>query len=115
MSPIAPDYYYVNGGTWDTYSAPTSSNPANYKISFISVTYNATGTIATVTVNPPIASVGTYGGSVAGTGTFNDPDFVINSSSNVFTIGSLIAPLTPGLIYKLRIRAYSGANATGTY
>jgi len=115
MSPIAYDYYSVNGSTWDTYSPPTSTNPADYKISAVSITYNLTGTIATVQVIPPVASVGTYGGAVAGTSTFNDPDFVINSPGNIFTVGSIAYPLTPGATYKLRLRAYSGANATGTY
>lgn len=116
MSPIY-DYYSttIYGAQLDTYSAPTSTNPADYKISYASVSYNAEGTIATVTVTPPSVPVGTYGGSVAGVGSFNDPDFVINSSSNIFTIGSSISPMTPGTNYYMRIRAYSGANATGTY
>jgi hypothetical protein len=115
MSPVSYNYWYVNGSSWDTYSPPTSPTPETLKISSVSVSYNVLGTIATVTVTPPAATVGSYGGSVAGSSTFNDPDFVINSSSNVFTIGSMAFPLTAGSIYKLRIRAYSGANATGTY
>jgi hypothetical protein len=115
MSPIYYDYYSVNGSSWDTYSPATSTNPADYKISFVSITYNAAGTIATVTVNPPIALAGSYGGAVAGSSTFNDPDFVVNSNTNTFNIGSTVYPLTPGSTYKLRIRAYSGANQTGTY
>jgi len=115
MSPIAYEYYSVNGSTWDTYNAPTVPNPADFKISSLSVSYNVLGTIATVTVTPPNVIVGSYGGSVAGTSTFNDPDYVINSTSNTFTIGSMAAPLTPGAVYKLRVRAHSGANSTGTH
>jgi len=111
------DYYSttVYGAQLDIYSAPTNSVPANYLISYASITYNAEGTIATVTVTPPSGIVGSYGGSVAGSGSFNDPDFIINSTSNVFTIGSSLSPMTPGSSYYMRLRAYSGANATGTY
>jgi len=114
MSPLDYNYWYVNGSSWDTYSPATSPTPETLKISSVSISYNVLGTVATVTVTPPIATVGSYAGSVAGSSTFNDPDYVINSTSNVFTIGTF-QPLTPGSIYKLRIRAYSGANATGTY
>ena len=111
------DYYYttVYGAYLDTYNAPSASIPANYLISYASISYNTEGTIATVVVTPPSVSVGSYGGSVAGTGSFNDPDFVINSNSNTFTVGSLISPLVPGTNYYMRLRAYSGAGSTGTY
>jgi len=110
------DYYSttVYGAQLDIYSAPTNSVPANYLISYASITYNAEGTIATVTVTPPSGIVGSYGGSVAGSGSFSDPDFIINSNSNVFTIGSSLLPMTPGSNYYMRVRAYSGANSTGT-
>jgi hypothetical protein len=114
MSPIYYDYYSVNGGVWDSYTPPTASTPADYKILAISTSYNAAGTIATVTViQAGSASVGSYGGSVAGTSSFNDPDFVISSNTNTFTIGSTLSPLTPGSVYKLRIRAYAGSNQSG--
>jgi hypothetical protein len=110
------DYYSttVYGAQLDIYSAPTNSVPANYLISYASIAYNAEGTIATVTVTPPSGIVGSYGGSVAGSGSFSDPDFIINSNSNVFTIGSSLLPMTPGSNYYMRVRAYSGANSTGT-
>ena len=110
------DYYSttVYGARLDIYSAPTNSVPANYLISYASIAYNAEGTIATVTVTPPSGIVGSYGGSVAGSGSFSDPDFIINSNSNVFTIGSSLLPMTPGSNYYMRVRAYSGANSTGT-
>lgn len=115
MSPISPDYYYVNGSTWDSYDPATAPTPANLKISSILVSYNSTGTIATVTVVPPLGTAGSYGGSVAGESTFNDPDFVISSNTNVFTIGSIASPMTPGMVYKLRIRAYAGSSLSGFY
>jgi hypothetical protein len=110
------DYYSttVYGAQLDTYNAPTVGVPADYLISYASISYNAEGTIATVIVTPPSGSVGSYGGSVAGSGSFNDPDFIINSNSNTFTIGSLISPLVPGTNYYMRLRAYSGAGSTGT-
>lgn len=111
MSPIALDYWYINGGgePIDTYSPPTVFNPDDYKISSIKITYNSTGTSATVIVTPPAVTPASYGGSVTGSGSFNDPDFVINDSDGTFTI----SPLTPGSLYTLRIRAYTGANQTG--
>lgn len=107
------EYWYINGGgdPLDTYSPPTITEPADYKISSISISYNSAGTSATITVTPPTTTPGSYGGSVAGTGTFNDPDFVINDNDGTFTI----SPLTPGSLYSVRIRAYSGVNQTGTY
>lgn len=117
MCPVDYNYWYntIYGTQLDTYTVPTNPVPADYLLSYASVAYNTQGTIATVTVSPPVGIVGSYGGSVAGSGSFNDPDFVINSSSNVFTIGSSLSPMTPGASYYMRLRAYSGANATGTY
>jgi hypothetical protein len=116
MSPIYYEYYYLNGSQLDGYNPPTATDPSQLKIPDIDVDYNSTGTIATVTVTPPPAAVGSYGGSVAGSSSFNDPDYVINSTSNTFTIGqSPSIPLSPGKVYTLRLRAYSGPNATGLY
>jgi hypothetical protein len=115
MSPVYYEYYSVNGSSWDTYDPATTPTPANLKISSVLISYNSLGTIATVTVIPPLGIAGSYGGSVAGSSTFNDPDFVVNSNSNVFTIGSTQFPLTPGSVYKLRVRAYAGSNQSGFY
>lgn len=115
MSPIAPDYYSVNGSTWDTYDPATAPTPANLKISSILVSYNNTGTIATVTVVPPLGTAGSYKAAVAGTSTFSDPFQEIDTNSNVFIVGSISSPLTPGAIYKLRVRAYAGSNQSGFY
>ena len=117
MCPVDYNYWYntIYAEPLDTYSAPSAPVPADYRIPFAAISYNSEGTIATVTVTPPVGTVGSYGGSVAGSGSFNDPDFVINSSSNVFTIGTSLYPMVPGKNYYMRIRAYSGPNATGTY
>lgn len=92
------------------YETPTIPTPEQFKIPFVSIKYNST-TSVTITVSQPPASPGSYGGSIAGTGSFNDPDFVINSTNNIITINGM----TAGRSYSLRIRAYSGPNATGTY
>jgi hypothetical protein len=96
----------INGG----YTAPTASVPADYNIPWITVE-TASPTSIIIKAGAPTASVGTYGGSIAGTSTFNDPDFIINTATLPYTLTGL----TPGATYKLRIRAWSGANATGTY
>jgi len=115
MSPIY-DYWTttIYGSALD--SAPTGENAVYNIPSVTSISYNAAGTIATVTVaNPTFGVAQSFGGSVAGLGTFNDPDFVINSATNTFTIGSIAYPMTPGANYYMRIRAYSGAGQTGQY
>jgi len=112
MTPIDYNYWYANGsGSIDSYSPPTATTPANLKIPAINIAYAANGTSATVTVISPTTTPGSYGGAVAGSATFNDPDLVINDNDGVFTL----SPLTPGSLYTLRIRAYTGANQTGTY
>jgi len=110
MSPVYYQSYYLNGSALDTYTPPNVNDPANYKIPYIAISYNAAGTSATLTVTSPVTTPASYGGS-ATSYTFNDPDFVINDADGVFTL----SPLTPGQTYTLRIRAYSGANSTGTY
>lgn len=101
------EWYMIDG---EGYTPPTAVTPEQLKIPFISVKYNSTTSI-TLIVTPPAATPGTYGGSIAGSGSFNDPDFVINSASNIITINGM----TPGGRYTLRLRAWTGANATGTY
>ena len=95
----------------DTYTPPNASDPANYAIPYVAISYNAAGTSATLTIAPSTITPGSYGGSLAGTSTFNDPDHVMNSNNSTITINGL----TPGMIYTMRIRAYSGSNQTGTY
>lgn len=102
----------MNGAVMDTYTAPTVPIPANYIIPYISVTYNAAGTSATLTITPPTTTPGSYGGSATSPSrTFNDPDFIIATNTTTYTINGL----TPGQTYSLRVRAWSGANQTGTY
>jgi hypothetical protein len=102
-----PSYMLLNGG----YTAPTAPNPADYTIPWISVAPNTIGTSIVVSVGPSTVTPGSYSGAIAGSGTFNDPDFVINSNSMPQTVNGL----TPGALYSLRLRAWSGANQTGTF
>ncbi|MEY4331283.1 MAG: hypothetical protein RLZZ196_21 [Bacteroidota bacterium] len=94
-----------------SYSTPTAPVPADYLIPWVAITPNSNGTSAVISVGSSVATPASYGGSVAGTGSFNDPDFVINTSSMPYTLNGL----TPGSNYVLRIRAYSGSGQTGTY
>lgn len=115
MSPISYEHYYVNGSAFDTYDPPTVGTPESYKISSVKITYNSTGTGAIIVFTPPVATVGSYGGAIAsasGFNAFSDTDYrVINVSTNTYTASGL----TPGKTYYLRVRAFSGPNATGTY
>ncbi len=100
------EWYMLDG---ETYSPPTAITPEQLKIPFVSVKPTSTTSI-TIEISPPSATPASYGGS--GTSySFLDPDFIVNSTSNIVTINNLI----PGKKYDLRIRAYTGANATGTY
>jgi hypothetical protein len=101
------DWYTIDG---ESYQTPTASVPANYDIPFVNISITS-NTSATFTFGSPTTTPGSYGGSIAGTGSFNDPDFVINVSTGTYTQTNFI----PGQVYNLRIRAYSGTNATGTY
>lgn len=106
------DYWYGTPfGQVDSYSPPTYTNSADFIIPNVILTYNSTGSQVTGQIIQPVILPGSYGGSVAGTSTFNDPDFVVNTNTSTFTINGL----TPGAIYTLRIRAYTGANQTGQY
>jgi hypothetical protein len=110
MSPIYYEPYYMNGSFLDTYVPPNTGNPANYRIPYIAVSYNAAGTSATLTIAPSTSTPGSYSGA-ATSYTFNDPDFVINTNTNTYTITGM----TPGVTYSLRIRAWTGANQSGSY
>lgn len=106
MSPVYYEWFMINGG----YSAPTAAVPANFKIPWIQVVTNSTTSI-TVTFASSGTTPGSYGGSIATSATFNDPEFVINTNSSTYSRNDLVA----GQKYNLRVRAYSGAGATGTY
>lgn len=110
MSPIYYEPYYMNGSFIDTYVPPNTGNPANYRIPYIAVSYNAAGTSATLTIAPSTSTPGSYSGA-ATSNTFNDPDFVINTNNNTYTITGMV----PGTTYSLRVRAWTGANQSGSY
>ncbi|NCX16695.1 MAG: hypothetical protein EBX24_06375 [Actinobacteria bacterium] len=110
MSPIYYEPYYMNGSFIDTYVPPNTGNPADYRIPYIAVSYNAAGTSATLTIAPSTSTPGSYSGA-ATSNTFNDPDFVINTNNNTYTITGMV----PGTTYSLRIRAWTGANQSGSY
>jgi len=103
--------YYEYYDIGDSYTTPTASVPANYLIPWIIIAPNAAGTSITISVGSSISTPGSYGGSIAGSGTFNDPDFVINTNTMPYTLNGL----TPGSTYSIRLRAWSGAGQTGTY
>lgn len=109
---MSPEIY---GDRWwsipnETYTAPTSINPSDLKIPWVSITPIST-TSALIRFGVPPVTPGSYAGSAAGSGTFNDPDFVFTTSSTTYTV----ANLSPGSSYYVRARAYSGSGATGTY
>jgi hypothetical protein len=106
MSPIYYEWYMINGG----YSAPTAAVPANFNIPWVKVTTNSPTSI-TITFGPSTTTPGSYGGAIVSTGSYNDPDFVINTNSASYSRNDL----NPGQKYSFRVRAYSGAGATGTY
>jgi hypothetical protein len=96
----------INGG----YSAPTAVTPEDLKISWVSI--NTTSpTSVTLTFGVPNVTPGSYGGSIVSSGTYNDPDFIINTNTATYTRNDL----NPGQKYSFRVRAYSGSGATGTY
>ena len=106
MSPWLPEWYMINGG----YSAPTAATPADLKIPWVSI--NTTSpTAVTLTFGVPSVTPGSYGGAIVSSGTYSDPDFVINTTTATYTLTNL----NPGQKYSFRVRAYSGAGATGTY
>lgn len=108
MSPL------IYGDRWwmipdESYSAPTAPTPAQLKIPWISV-QTTSPTRAVITLGTPSVTPGSYGGSGT-TYSHNDPDFVFTTTSGIHVRENLI----PGQRYSVRARAYSGANATGTY
>ena len=104
MSPIMPEWYMVDG---TGYTMPTGSLLAISWVNAVPIS----STSALITFNTTSGTPGSYGGSAAGTSSFNDPDFVINTNTGSYTATNL----TPGVTYTIRLRAYSGANQTGTY
>jgi hypothetical protein len=101
------DWYMIDG---ESYSAPTASVPANYNIPWVTIETTST-TTAIIKVGASTTTPGSYGGAIAGSSSFNDPDFVVNTATMPYNLSGL----NPGSTYTLRLRAYSGSNATGTY
>lgn len=100
-------------GAYDYWSSsflpiPTPA-PGTLVIPWISIQTTST-TRAVITLGTPTQTPGSYAGSAASTGNFNDPDFTFTTSSGVHVRENL----TPGAKYTVRARAYTGANATGT-
>ena len=93
-----------------SYTAPTVATPANLYIPWAKTTTNST-TSVTITFGSSTVTPGSYGGAIVSSGTYNDPDFVINTNTATHTRTGL----NPGQKYSFRVRAYSGAGATGTY
>lgn len=108
---IRYEWYMLPG---ESYSVPTNSVPANYAIPFLTV-LPTSPTQATIIAGNPITSPGSYAGAISTLPNFNgfsDPDFhPLNDLDGII----FEAGLTPGTKYYLRLRAYSGSNATGTY
>lgn len=95
-----PSYMLINGG----YTPPTAPTPSDYAIPWISIATNAAGTQATITAGPTTVTPTVFGGAVTSY-SFNDPDFVINTSSTPYVINGL----TPGKSYSIRLRAGNGS------
>ena len=106
MSPWLPEWYMINGG----YSAPTAPTPNDLKIPWVSINTTSPTTVV-LTFGGSNVTPGSYGGAIVSSGTYNDPDFVINTNTATYTRSDL----NPGQKYSFRVRAYSGAGATGTY
>ena len=105
------DWYMLDG---EGYSPPTVSVPANYNIPFVSVIVTSS-TEATIVAGSPTTTPLSYSGTASTEPNFSgfsaiDHRPFTNADGIVFLTG-----LLPGIKYYLRIRAHSGANATGTY
>ena len=110
MSPWLPEWYMINGG----YTAPTAEVPANYTIPFVSVGITSITQI-NIFAGTPTTTPGSYSGVVSTSANFSGTSAL---DHRTFTDTDGIISLTgliPGATYYLRIRAWSGANATGTY
>jgi len=106
MSPLIYEWYYIPD---EPYSPPTVPDAAQLKIPWISVE-TTSPTRAVITLGTPPTTPGSYEGSGT-TSTHNDPAFVFTTTSGTYVNESLI----PGQKYYVRARAWTGANATGTY
>ena len=101
------EWYMIDG---ESYNPPTAPSPSDFNIPWITVETTSVSSI-TIKVGPSTVTPGSYGGSIAGTSSFNDPDFIINSATMPYTMSGL----TPGVTYTLRLRAWADVNQTGVY
>ena len=67
MSPIAWEHYMIDG---ETYTPPTTTTPANYKIAYISVILDSP-TVATIVAASPATIPGSYSGVASTSGSFS--------------------------------------------
>jgi hypothetical protein len=101
----------VDGGG---YTEPTAPTPNNFKIPFLSAIVTSPTEVTIVAGDPP-TTPGSYSGVASTDPGFNESSAIdhkpfIDTDGVVFLTG-----LIPGTKYSLRVRAHSGANATGTY
>ena len=104
------EWWMYNGG----YTSPTAAVPANYAIPFVLVTPTSP-TEVTIFAGNPTTTPGSYSGTASTELNFNafsaiDHRALLDSDGIIFLTG-----LLPGIKYHLRIRAHSGAGATGTF
>ena len=108
MSPIAPEEWW---SYQPSYTTPTVSNPASYKIPWITVQVTDPNR-AVITLGTPSTTPASYSGEIAlSIGSFASPDYTFTSTSGYHVREDLL----PGKSYKVRARAHSGANGTGQY
>lgn len=110
MSPIYYEWYMINGG----YSAPTDAVPANYSIPFVLV-IPTSPTEASIVAQTPTTTPGSYSGTASTAPNFSGFSALDHRPFTDTDGIILLTSLLPGTKYYLRIRAHSGANATGTY
>ena len=104
------EWWMYNGG----YTSPTAAVPANYAIPYVYV-IPTSPTEASIYAGTPTTTPGSYSGAAS-----TDPGFsgfsAIDHRPITDTDGIIhLTGLLPGTKYNLRIRAHSGASATGTF
>lgn len=96
---------------WDTGGGNPVATSQQLIIPWVTPT-PANTTSITLKFGPPVGvTTGSYYGEIISSGTYSDPDFIFTTN----TASYLKTNLTPGQKYSFRVRAYSGANATGNY
>jgi len=110
MSPWLPQWYMINGG----YTSPTAAVPANYAIPYVYVV-TTSSTEASIYAGTPTTTPGSYSGVASTASNFSETGAIdhrtITDTDGIVNLTGLL----PGTKYYLRIRAHSGASATGTF